>query len=464
MKYSAHINVEVCNTVVAVKYLYKYCFKGHDSAVFSLHGSAEESKDVDETKRFLNARYISASEAVWRILEFDIQGLYPNVVRLPVHLEDMNDVSYIPEQAEEALQRGKDTHLTRYFEHVLHDDFKLDPPPSQLLYHEFPKYYTWNKNLRNWTRKKRSLHSIGRMYSAHPSNMERYCLRLLLATVRGATSFSSLRTFEGIQYLTYQEACYNRGLLPSDEQCRKTMEETDSFCSPAHLRDVFATLLIFASMSSPVQIYEHFKDSLCADFTRNISEGSLYGNPEDYALSDLAERLQSHDKTLEQFGLPVPCNTFNLEHDAFSEHLHEHDSDLLSADSINSEISNMNEDQSALFQYVQECFDREEGNLIFIDAPGGTGKTFTFNTILKWTELRHGSGSTISVASSGVSSLLLFRGRTAHSTFKFPLHTDSRVNCAIGGKSDQADRIRKAKIIIWDEVCPSFTPHNIIIG
>ena len=29
VKYNAHINVEICTTVMAVKYLYKYVYKGH---------------------------------------------------------------------------------------------------------------------------------------------------------------------------------------------------------------------------------------------------------------------------------------------------------------------------------------------------------------------------------------------------------------------------------------------------
>jgi len=35
-KYDAHINVEVCNNIRAVKYLFKYVYKGHDHATVEI--------------------------------------------------------------------------------------------------------------------------------------------------------------------------------------------------------------------------------------------------------------------------------------------------------------------------------------------------------------------------------------------------------------------------------------------
>jgi hypothetical protein len=32
-KYHVHINVEICSSISAVKYLYKYVYKGHDRAI-----------------------------------------------------------------------------------------------------------------------------------------------------------------------------------------------------------------------------------------------------------------------------------------------------------------------------------------------------------------------------------------------------------------------------------------------
>ena len=71
LKYNAHINVEICSTVSAVKYLYKYVYKGHDRAIVKFHtGDSSESsrtKNVDEIVNYLEARYVSATEACYRL-------------------------------------------------------------------------------------------------------------------------------------------------------------------------------------------------------------------------------------------------------------------------------------------------------------------------------------------------------------------------------------------------------------
>ena len=43
-KYNAHINVEICSTISAVKYLYKYVYKGHDKIVHSIQTEEQQIK------------------------------------------------------------------------------------------------------------------------------------------------------------------------------------------------------------------------------------------------------------------------------------------------------------------------------------------------------------------------------------------------------------------------------------
>jgi hypothetical protein len=47
-KYDCHINVEVCISVKAIKYIHKYIYKGHDRTTLEFSGD-------DEIKQYLDA-------------------------------------------------------------------------------------------------------------------------------------------------------------------------------------------------------------------------------------------------------------------------------------------------------------------------------------------------------------------------------------------------------------------------
>ena len=85
----------------------------------------------------------------------------------------------------------------------------------------------------------------------------------------------------------------------------------------------------------------------------------------------------------------------------------------------------------------------------FIDGPGGTGKTFLYSALLS--TIRSKGKIALAVASSGIASLLLENGRTAHSRFKIPVNLDDLSTCHISPNSELAKLIRMAQIIIWDE-------------
>jgi hypothetical protein len=76
-KYDAHINVEVCNNIRVVKYLFKYVYKRHDHATVEIScqsNNATEGNVVEanEILKNLDSRYIFALEVVWRIFKFDM--------------------------------------------------------------------------------------------------------------------------------------------------------------------------------------------------------------------------------------------------------------------------------------------------------------------------------------------------------------------------------------------------------
>ncbi|KAG1076073.1 hypothetical protein G6F42_025551 [Rhizopus arrhizus] len=84
-KFNAHINVEVCSQISSIKYVYKYVYQGNDRAQVYIENRQECQ---DEIRNFLDARYVSAAEAIWRIMSFKIHKEYPACQRLDIHLED----------------------------------------------------------------------------------------------------------------------------------------------------------------------------------------------------------------------------------------------------------------------------------------------------------------------------------------------------------------------------------------
>jgi len=80
--FNANINVEWCNSVKSIKYIYKYINKGSDQAIFA------SMNKFDEVEIYQIGRYISINEAVWKILGFPLHQKHSVVQHLAVHLEN----------------------------------------------------------------------------------------------------------------------------------------------------------------------------------------------------------------------------------------------------------------------------------------------------------------------------------------------------------------------------------------
>ena len=89
--------------------------------------------------------------------------------------------------------------------------------------------------------------------------------------------------------------------------------------------------------------------------------------------------------------------------------------------------------------------------IFFLDAPGGTGKTFV--TTLLLAKVRQQRLIVIEVASSEIAAALLPGGHTAHSSFKLPLNlaTKDRPMCNISKGTGTSQVLQNCQLIIWDE-------------
>ncbi|WOL11194.1 hypothetical protein Cni_G19956 [Canna indica] len=91
----------------------------------------------------------------------------------------------------------------------------------------------------------------------------------------------------------------------------------------------------------------------------------------------------------------------------------------------------------------------KKGGFFFVYGYGGTGKTFIWKTLAS--ALRSERKIVLTVASSGIASLLLLGGRTSHSRFAIPLNLDEDSTCNIKQGSSLADLLVRTSLIIWDE-------------
>ncbi|GJU85948.1 DNA helicase, partial [Tanacetum coccineum] len=90
-----------------------------------------------------------------------------------------------------------------------------------------------------------------------------------------------------------------------------------------------------------------------------------------------------------------------------------------------------------------------ESELLFVYGHGGTGKTFLWRTITS--SLRSHGKIVLAIALSGIASLLLPAGRTAHSRFKLPLELTDESLCHAKNKSRLGNLLVEIDLIIWDE-------------
>ena len=123
-KYKCHINVEVCALIDSVKYIYKYVYKGHDRAMVQI------GESIDECKEYIDARYVSASEAFWRLFSFKMHSQSHRVIRLPCHLPNMQYTTFNDtDTISEVRDNNARTQLTQFF--IL---CQIDELASSLIY------------------------------------------------------------------------------------------------------------------------------------------------------------------------------------------------------------------------------------------------------------------------------------------------------------------------------------------
>lgn len=511
MRYKAHINVEICNSIKAVKYLHKYIYKGGAKATTRI-ALVRENGDEDEISNYSENRYYNAAESIQRLFGLTITSYDPPVTRLSLHLEHHQTVTFLEGDEEEAAEKGKVTQLMAFFDAVkteaqspLTPKSRWDPKSkeylpnaTELTYTEFPKYFTYDRKDNVWKRRTRSTSTrvlkanvISRMHYVPPTDQELFYLRILLDKVRGPTSFNDLKYYNGKLHSTFQESCRSRGLTVDDQEWRDCLQSAIDVLVNGHkLRSLFVIILLNNNPGDATELWEQFKCGLSEDYkhdriTKTASLLGIYSNrlpntdgviPDepfiegdfDRALHDINELLQSFSggrHNLQSVNLPVPllakpdkflsplinltpidCETHERQYRESFNSMNPDQQKIINRliYNIMEKIGNQTPDLSKI-----PLFNTKEQYNVFIDAPGGTGKTFILNTFihfLLWKKISY-----VACAYSGIAANLLIGGRTTHSTFKLPLETVPGLNCGLAIGDEYGQFISNVKVIIVDE-------------
>ncbi|XP_057739820.1 uncharacterized protein LOC130956895 [Arachis stenosperma] len=419
MKYQAHINLEFCNKSNVIKYLFKYINKGPDrvtATVGETHYVGESSQVVDEIKQYYDCRYLSPSESMWRILAYDIHHRWPSVQRLTFHLPNQQHVVFDDADiTTHVYLRNKDL-LTMFTAWMMAN--RRFPDGRSLTYVEYPGKFVYCSNSREWKPRQRGF-SIGRLSFAHPSSGELFYMRMLLNVQRGCTSFRSIRTVNGVTYDTFQEACSAMGFLIDDKEYVSAIKEVAEVASAAQLRRFFVILLLSGSMGRPLSVWEqtwsYLSDDILYRRRHELQYPDLTMSQDElqtFCLLEIERLLQSNGKSLRNYaGMPVPNNYLvsqfsnllllrELQYDTVSL-TREHDANVLK----------LNEEQRVVYDKIIDCV----------------------------------------LNKSGIASLLLPGGKTAHSMFNIPIELTEETVCRIKKDSAKAEVVRLADLIIWDE-------------
>jgi hypothetical protein len=131
-----HMNVECVYSVKSIKYVHKYVYKGHDRTTMAF------GQNIDEIQQYLNARYVSSHEAIWRLFSFPLHNEFPAVYVLHVHLPDEQSVTYQDEDKADQvidLASRRDSVLMAFFKAVGNL-----PSAANVLYQEMSDAHLWN--------------------------------------------------------------------------------------------------------------------------------------------------------------------------------------------------------------------------------------------------------------------------------------------------------------------------------
>jgi hypothetical protein len=507
LKYDAHVNVEYVGGANVCKYICKYFTKGQALAYVRVgrervaapqeQGASQQPApsveqqqtpinteqpapdqvgaepqnsrvvDYDEFAHHFKVCYRTATEAIARLYSLPIMQMSHPVVLLYVHKPGEKTVVFEDENEEAANMPTRDSPLEDYFKLN-----RRDPDAADLTFFTVHQRYRLLNG--KWIKRSDKAHkTLCRIGRVPPKDLERQAIRMLLAHIAGPKDWLDLRRLPGQDEpcATFVEAARRRGLFESNVMWIQTLEQAaDEMMSASRFRHCFATLIFNAEPPDPRPIFDAVLDYLCPPALENDNVDERRKR----ALHYIEYALRTLNSSCIAMGLGEPVD---YNHEQMEAEVERQDAYLpanvgeigdTDAPAPNrSSWASLVERNLALFADNPEqrlAYDTIMGSIhalvadsesdvhrhFMLDGPGGCGKTLLLNTIIA--TILSENGQVEPCATTGIAGILMIRGGTAHTKLWIPTELDANTPPRLEYNNTLAQRIRRANLIIIDEV------------
>ncbi|CAM4815698.1 unnamed protein product [Rotaria magnacalcarata] len=206
-------------------------------------------------------------------------------------------------------------------------------------------------------------------------------------------------------------------------------------------------MLLHCNPSNPIDLWNLFKTNMPDNFMRHFDAKTA----EAMVFYDIEAMLAEQGRRFSDFGIPIPSVFCPLQSKSINK-----EEELRFGQKM---YETLNEAQCLEVAKILGAYHRRSAttaSCFFIDGPGGTGKTYLYNTLC---HLFRGQGvSVLTVAWTRIAANLLSEGRTVHSRFKLPVPLLETSTSSIRPNTKEVDTIGKTDVVIWDEapMAPSY--------
>ena len=512
LKYECHMNVEVCSSVMAVKYLYKvacnfsnaafamfpvptayppplvssvepaglqYIYKGPDQASVRAQGVWNR----DEIAVFESMRYFGAAESCWRLFSFGLFSRSPAVVRLHLELEEDARVTYrAGAEAQAAAQEARASMLTAWLEFCRRPQHSPNRPLPQgwqaLTYLQFPRHFIYEPGADRWqpspARSNRQDPPVGRLPPVSlQQNEEKFYLRLLLTNITCEEVQQLVTVPVGVHQLrgtheTFKEACVQRGLAADDREWEYALAEAREVGMPGAIFELFLFIVAHNSPMDPIQLFESNWDAMYDSRAEQYAALPLHAQRLGVRvtvlqrlvvrreMADALEGLLGHTAQLrlpavtdeEQDLLEGMQAISNEPRLMRAARAYDRDVEQAAFDAKAARIEEQPSQRAALNR-IRQAYVGQESGAFFLDAPAGSGKTYVLQCIMHM--VRASGDIVIVVSTTGITALELAGGSTLHSLLKAPLKVTADSKLAIDYQSVLGRLVRQAKLMVYEE-------------